>query len=62
MKPKLVVAPAARLPLCGALRTVTVDPDPVTTPFQEVLTDAPVRVTFHEVIAEEPAVTVTSPW
>jgi hypothetical protein len=60
--PKLVDPPAARLPLYGALRTVTVDPEPVATPFQTELTDAPGRVTFHDVIADARAVTATSPW
>lgn len=60
--PKLVDPPAARLPLYGALRTVTVDPDPVETPFQMEVKDAPGSVTFHDVTADAPAVTVTSPW
>ena len=60
--PKLVDPPAARLPFHGAFRTVTVDPDAVATPFQRELTDVPGRVTVHVVIADLPAVTVTSPW
>jgi len=62
MKPKLVVPRAGRLPLYGALATVAVEPDVLTVPFQRLLTDAPDSVTVHDESAEEPAVTVTSPW
>ena len=59
--PKVVDPPAARLPLYDTLRTVTVDPDAVETPFQRELTDVPGRVTVQDAIADLPAVTVP-PW
>jgi hypothetical protein len=64
-KPKLVLAPADRLPFQAALRAVTVEPLLVTVApqaFETVWPLAYVQVTVQFLIAALPAVTLTSPW
>lgn len=61
----MVLAPADSALLCATLLAVAVDPLVVTVAFQALVICWPlaqVTVTVHLVIAEEPAVTLTSPW
>src|SRR4051794_36662493 len=65
MNPNVVLVPAASEPLKDALRTVTVLPEAVNEPFHNWVTVTAFgkdRVVVQLVIAEAPAVTVTSPW
>jgi hypothetical protein len=62
VKPKLVLAWAARLPLYEALFTVTLFPDWVYEPLHRLdmaWLFGKVQPTFHAVIGLDPAVTVT---
>ncbi len=64
-KPNVVEADADRLPLYEALVTVTLDPLVLRVPFQTWVMVWPllsVQRTVQPLIAEPPAVTVTSPW
>ncbi|MDQ1305678.1 MAG: hypothetical protein QG671_1510 [Actinomycetota bacterium] len=63
--PTAVDPPAARAPFHGRLRTVCVDPLLDAWPPQTEPRDCPlsyVQLADHEVIADEPAVTVISAW
>ena len=63
--PYVVAAPAPSEPFQEALVTVVVEPDDDTVPPQDCATVAPpgsVKVVFQELIAADPAVTVTVPW
>jgi hypothetical protein len=63
--PKVVEAPAPSAPFQDTLLTATVDPAMAGEPFQIWLMACPlpsVQRTVHPVIADVPAVTVTSPW
>jgi hypothetical protein len=65
MNPKAVEVPAASAPFQETFFTVTVDPLVLRVPLHAWLTDCPlpsVQLTVQPSIAEEPAVTVTSPW
>lgn len=65
MKPKVVLVPAAMLPLWLTLRAVTVEPLADTVAFQAWLTFSPLaklQVTVQPLIAEPPAVTRISAW
>jgi hypothetical protein len=64
-KPNVVFAPALTAPLYDALDAVTVFPDALTVAFHEFVTvvaEPYPRVTRHDLIAVDPAVTVTSAW
>lgn len=64
--PKVVEAPAARLPFHARLATVTVLPDPVSVPFHACSTLTPLGIVIATCQPESAAVpglaTVTSPW
>src|SRR4051794_36607334 len=63
--PKVVLAPAARLPFQLAFFTVTFDPLADSVPFHTWLSVWPlayVHVTVQPVTAAAPAFTTTSPW
>jgi hypothetical protein len=65
MKPNVVLAAAATLPLCDAFVAVTAEPLVATVAFQAWDTVCPlanVIVTRQPPIGDEPAVTRTSPW
>ena len=65
MNPKLVLPPACRPPFQDRFFAVTVDPLVVTVALQAWVMVCPlayVQVTVQPLIAEEPAVTLTSPW
>ena len=64
-KPNVVEPAAGREPLYDTLRTVAVDPLVLRVPFQTWLMLWPlptVQFTVQPLMAELPAVTVTSPW
>jgi hypothetical protein len=65
-KPNVALAPAARAPLWSALRTVTADPEVLSTPFRSDATLEPagiVHVAVQERLAAVPVfLIVTSPW
>jgi hypothetical protein len=63
--PNVVEAPAPSAPFQDTLLTATADPLVTGVPFQIWLTACPlpsVQLTVQPVIADAPAVTVTSPW